>query len=239
VPAYNEQDRIYAAVAAIVTAARAVGVTIEIIIVNDGSTDGTALEMKRIERDFSVVRCLNRTQNLGMGASFLEGVRAARYEKISLLPADNGTSIYSMQRVFENYNRADIVIGYFLNTEVRSRFRHFISILFNLTYCLTFNVHVKYLQGTPCFPAAPLKAMKLRTKAYSSLAEINIRLLRSGASFVEVDGYLNPDNGKKSGTIKISTLLGVIRDYCALVYDIYIGNQAQYSHGPVRVVPKL
>src|SRR5436305_23683 len=125
VPVLNEEKRIRAAVASILGAAKCAGdFPLEIIIVNDGSSDGTGDEIRALEREFPMVRSIHHEKNMGMGASLIDAIKAARGEKICLFPGDNGTSAYSIRRVLENRDKADVVIGYFINTEARSAFRH-------------------------------------------------------------------------------------------------------------------
>ena len=238
VPVLNEEKRVRLAINSIRSAAKSAGdCPLEIIIVNDGSTDGTAQEVARLEREFPEIRSIAHPVNKGMGRCLIDAIAVAKGEKICLFPGDDGTAPYSIKRVLESKDKADVVIGYFVNTEERSYFRHGISTLYNLVYCLTFGIHIKYLQGSPCFPVQKVRAMKLSTDGYGILAEINIRLIRSGSSFLEVDGYLNKDNGKKSVTIRPATLYRVVRDYLRLWYEIFIRNPSLYKQKPHRVTP--
>ena len=241
IPAYNEEEGIRSSVLSVMAAAKQAGdIPIEIIIVNDGSRDRTAEAVRRLESEFPLVCSVDHPRNLGFGASFKDGIKKARGEKICLFPGDNATSIYSIKQVFLHCREADVVIGYFMDTEARSRFRNALSTIFNQTYCITFGVHVKYLQGSPCYSADRLRRLAIRSDGLSILAEINVKLLRSGASFLEVDGYYNSEVKKTS----LSGIAGLTRaalhaawNYLGLIYEVRIKDRGRYSQRPRRIRP--
>lgn len=239
IPALNEEERIRATVDAILSVTKEMGgIPVEIIIVNDGSTDGTAAEIGRLEREFPFIRSIHHRKNMGFGVSFMDAVRIAKYEKISLFAGDNVTSPYTIKNILKNRNAADVIVAYPLNTEVRSPFRRIVSTLFNLLYCATFEVHMKYLQGAPCFPVARVKELDIRASGYSVLAEINVKLLRSGATFMEVDGYFNPQPQMNS-SIKLRSLVKALSSFLGLVYEVKVRDRSRYLSPPRRIVPSL
>lgn len=80
VPAYNEAGNIVS----VLTPLQLVPAIQEIVLVSDGSTDGTA----RAARDFGGVRVIELAQNVGKTKAVLSGVREARYPIILLCDAD-------------------------------------------------------------------------------------------------------------------------------------------------------
>ena len=85
VPAYNEEHGIRPVLTSLGRTLSALpGVTYEIIVVDDGSTDGTS-EAARDLPDVSVVR---HDSNRGYGAALKTGLRHARYEWICITDAD-------------------------------------------------------------------------------------------------------------------------------------------------------
>jgi glycosyltransferase involved in cell wall biosynthesis len=78
--AHNEAPRI----AEVLSVAAAHPLLDEVIVVDDGSTDGTA----DIVRSFRSVRLLSYRENRGKSRAFADGVRVARYDYIMQLDAD-------------------------------------------------------------------------------------------------------------------------------------------------------
>jgi glycosyltransferase involved in cell wall biosynthesis len=106
IPAFNEKDGIAAAVKDIDAALRAGGLTFEIIVVDDGSTDGTAEVAERAP--CRLIRC---KMNGGYGSALKRGIATARSNLIIITDAD-GT--YPATRIPELVARAqdwDMVVG--------------------------------------------------------------------------------------------------------------------------------
>ena len=81
----------------------------ELILVDDGSTDGTLL---RIERSPNV-RVLQLKKNAGQSAAMLVGMRAARGESIVLLDGDLQNDPRDISKLLAEIERgADLVCGY-------------------------------------------------------------------------------------------------------------------------------
>lgn len=239
IPALNEEQNLRATVENVIGSAQAVQVSpIEIIVVNDGSTDRTAEIIKELEEEYSFIRSIHHPLNQGMGASFLEGAYSAKYDKVTLFAADNVTTPYMIKNLLKNTNTADLVIAYFLNTESRTQFRHILSILFCNLYIFTFNLHLKYTHGPAVYPKKLLKNLKLNSRGYSMFVEMNIKLLKQGIEFCEVDGYIYPD-AKRTGAVKLKTLIEVVSNYFLLVYEIYFKDKNLYNKKPKRVFPSL
>jgi glycosyltransferase involved in cell wall biosynthesis len=85
VPAYNEEHGIRPVLVSLLETMNALsGVTYEIIVVDDGSTDGTSEAV----RDLQGVSVVRHDSNRGYGAALKTGLRHAQYEWICITDAD-------------------------------------------------------------------------------------------------------------------------------------------------------
>jgi len=237
VPALNEEKNLRAAVESVIEGAEAAGnVTIEILIVDDGSTDGTASLIEEIMAKYSFVRAIHHSRNQGFGACFLSGLEAASYEWITLFPGDNCISVPTLTNMLKNCGKADVVCAYTVNTECRSRVRNVLSAIFSFIYTTTFNLHLRYINATPVYSVSQLRNEELRCFRYSFPSETTVRLLRKGCTFMEIQGFMNP-GARKSSALRIRNLAEVVFNYVLLIYDIYLRRRQAYAHAPVRVLP--
>ncbi len=85
-PAHNEEAALPLVVAAIMSAASAWN--LEIVIVDDGSTDGTWREIQALQKTHREVRGLRFTRNFGHQSAILAGLLAARGDAVIVMDAD-------------------------------------------------------------------------------------------------------------------------------------------------------
>lgn len=238
IPALNEQDNLKDAVKSVIRSSQSAGnIEIEIIIINDGSKDRTAAVADELAQEHGFVRVVHHAVNEGFGSCFLDGLRLAKYEKITLFPGDNGNSEFTTTQLLKNAHKADLIASYILNVETRSRARFVLSALYTLIYQATFDVYIRYMNGTPVYSVAQLRKLKLFSQRYSLFAEINIKLLRSGVTYYEVPSTLN-EAVAKSSAIKFKNLVEVFRCFLRLVYEIHVKHRKQFSVRSKRVIPE-
>jgi dolichyl-phosphate beta-glucosyltransferase len=112
IPAYNESARIPATLESVVACIREKGWPVEVVVVNDGSTDSTA----RLVKDFALhapeVRLLENPGNRGKGFSVRAGILQAQGEVVMFTDSDLSAPIEEAELLFAAIaNGADIAIG--------------------------------------------------------------------------------------------------------------------------------
>lgn len=111
VPIYNEVDRLAQNAVTIHTYLREISADFELILVNDGSTDGSASVMEKFARGRREVKTINLAVNRGKGGAVKEGVLAAKKALILFLDADLATPITELPKLLPYLSEAKIVIG--------------------------------------------------------------------------------------------------------------------------------
>jgi dolichyl-phosphate beta-glucosyltransferase len=112
IPAYNEEKRIQATLTRVKEYLRVSGCSYEIIVVDDGSKDNTAIMVKAFCRDKGRVSLLTNAENKGKGYSVKKGVMQAGGSLILFLDADLATPIEEVEKIFPWFERGyDVVIG--------------------------------------------------------------------------------------------------------------------------------
>ena len=107
IPAYDEAAHVADQVRAVQKVMAASGWTWELIVVDDGSTDGTA------EKAASVggVRVLRRSRNRGYGAALKLGIDHARYAWILITDADGTYPVEAIPGLLARAADNDMVVG--------------------------------------------------------------------------------------------------------------------------------
>ena len=233
VPAFNEELYLLDAVNSIVRAGQIENIELDIIIVNDGSRDNTQDIINDLEKKYEFVRSIHNVRNLGMGTSLLKVIKIAKGEKFLILPGDGDISEGDIIKMFANMNKAEMVFLYYLNKEMRGRFRNVISLLYNAIHIMVFDIYVQYISGPCIYPMKKMKELKLKSKRLSIAAEISIKLLSLGCTYCEVSGHMQ--KGKiGSNAISINNLLEVSISFLKLLIEIKIKKRRLYNKVPVR-----
>jgi glycosyltransferase involved in cell wall biosynthesis len=114
IPAYNEANRLPATLGRVLAWLDAQSLEFrELIVVNDGSTDGTAALVESLRDAHPRLRLLNNPGNRGKGYSVRHGMLEARGEWVLFSDADLSTPIEDAARLVAAATeaRADIAIG--------------------------------------------------------------------------------------------------------------------------------
>jgi hypothetical protein len=109
IPAYNEQDRLPRAMAAL--ADHLDPASTEVIVVDDGSTDATAAVADELLAGWPHGRRISLDRNRGKGRAVRTGVLASTARMVAFVDADSATDARCLHDLFSALDTADVAIG--------------------------------------------------------------------------------------------------------------------------------
>lgn len=112
IPAYNEAAVIARAVAEAEDALVAHFSQFEVLVVDDGSTDGTACEVGRIRAKAPHTQFIRHDVNRGYGAALRTGFEAANFELVAFTDADCQFDLAELPRLVRLTEEVPVVVGY-------------------------------------------------------------------------------------------------------------------------------
>jgi len=107
VPAHNEEKAIGGVLDEVIDAMEPLDITYEIIVVDDGSTDGS----RAVCESRPEVRVISHAYNRGTGAARSTGTRAARGFYIVMIDADGSYPASAIPTMLDDLAECDMVIG--------------------------------------------------------------------------------------------------------------------------------
>jgi dolichol-phosphate mannosyltransferase len=194
VPTYNERDNILKLIDAVLAQAD----ELDVLVVDDGSPDGTgALVDERAAAD-DRVHILHRERKLGLGTAYLAGFRWALerdYEFIFEMDADFSHDPQHLPQFLASVENADLVLG--------SRYREGRVTIVNwpiarLMLSYFANVYARAVTGLQvydatggfkCFRRKVLEAIdltKVKSNGYAFQIEMSFRAWKKGFRIVEI-----------------------------------------------------
>lgn len=194
IPTYNEKDNI----ARLIDQVLARDERLDVLVVDDGSPDGTGAIVDEIKASNPRVDIIHRDRKLGLGTAYLAGFKwalARRYAFVFEMDADFSHDPAHLPQFLEALGGADLVIG--------SRYRNGRVTVVNwpvgrLLLSYAANIYARVVTGLQlfdstagfkCFRREVLEALDLdavRSSGYAFQIEMNFRAWKKGFRLVEI-----------------------------------------------------
>lgn len=111
IPAYNEAERLPETLALVRDYLEQQSFTAEVLVVDDGSTDGTAACVQKMQKRFPQLRLERTPENQGKGGAVRHGMLQATGEYRLFMDADHSTPITELDKFLPELEHFDVLIG--------------------------------------------------------------------------------------------------------------------------------
>jgi glycosyltransferase involved in cell wall biosynthesis len=223
IPAFNEVDTIEALVARV----QAVDIDKELIIVDDGSTDGTREKLAAIAACAENVRVLHHDRNQGKGASLRSAFALVQGEVVIVQDADLEYDPAEYEHVIRPIlqGRADVVFGSRFVGDRPHRVLFFWHSVGNRFLTLLSNMltNLNLTDIEACYKAfrrEVIQSVPLRENRFGFEPEITAKVAHRGCRIYEV-GVSYAGRTYREGK-KINWKDGVRAIWCILKYNLFV-----------------
>lgn len=225
-PAYNGASNLKAMLDSLIASLDSEGIRHEVIVVSDGSTDGTPEAARRCQAER--VRVLHYRENQGKGHALRAGLAQSRGRHVAFIDSDGDLDpedlvrFLSLERMYD----ADLVVGSKRHPCSHVSYpiiRRFMSWTYHKLVRILFRIRVRDTQtGIKLIRRDALKLVLplLRENRYAFDLELIVALRRAG--YVRVfEAPVNLGYRFKS-TISVGGVAGIVRDTLSIWWRCYV-----------------
>jgi len=226
IPTYNEIENL----PLMIPRLEALGLGLEILIVDDGSPDGTGAWVREQQKTKPFLHLIERQGKQGLGSAYVRGFRFALerdYDFVFEMDADFSHDPAYLADFLEAIREADLVIG--------SRYIRGVNVvnwpMSRLLLSYFANMYARWITGMPvqdatggfkCFRTSALRKLDLdgiSSGGYSFQIEVNYKLWKKGCRIREIPIIFKD---RTAGTSKMSG--GIIREALFLLIKLRLGG---------------
>jgi dolichol-phosphate mannosyltransferase len=225
VAAYNEAENLGPTVETIVRALRETVDDYEIIVVDDGSTDGTRQIADVLAASNPRVVVIHNPGNMGLGYGWMRAIEAANKATFVFIPGDNTWPYPSLRDLFGSMGKAEVITSYPTNSEIRVPARRVLSSAYTAGLNLLFGLNLHYYHGLTIYPIEFLRADVITTHGFASMSEALLRAIHQGLTYVAVPCAIEERATGRSKAVSLHSLKSVVDTIGRLFWDLRVRSQ--------------
>jgi glycosyltransferase involved in cell wall biosynthesis len=201
---------------------------VEIVVVDDGSTDQTLSEALAATSQMPGASVLSHPANRGKGQALFTGARVATGDLIVFLDADLDLPPEQLPALLAGMGEADVLVGAKRDSMAAGRYpliRRILSRLFSLATVGAFGLTVTETQtGLKIFRREVLEKVipQMRIDGYAYDLEMLVRAQRAGFKLAQTPVELGP--GASTASLRGGMLWQMARDTARLQWWVWTGR---------------
>lgn len=173
VPCLNEEKSIVRTVEDVVSVAATLPMPVDVLMIDDGSTDNTGELADRLCEKYPRCRAHHNPRNLGLGRSVMSAYRELPdMSWITVIPGDGEIDFRSIHNFIAIREEYDLILGYFQNPVIRPTRRRLASASFRQVVRSLYGFDFRYLNGMKMYRVDVFRGIDVSSSGYAYTAEL-------------------------------------------------------------------
>lgn len=207
IPAYNEANNIEVLVENIFQVTSEINnFNFSIFIVDDGSTDNTALIIKKLIQKHTNISVYTHDVNKGFGITIKEVFQKPKTDWVLFLSGDNQFPASNISKMLFEMKNYDFILGY-RNIRNDNFIRKFNSYIYNFLVSKVAGRKIKDVSSIALVKSSLVKQLELNSNSGFIHAEILLKSLQKGANLIEVPVLHNERSYGEASGGKLATIM--------------------------------
>jgi dolichol-phosphate mannosyltransferase len=231
VSCYNERDFIVATLETVRRATTRLGLTYDIVIIDDASRDGSPELIKQYiaEHPDSNIVFRQNAANKGWAQNYVDSTFIGKGRYHRAICGDNSEMEATLRAVLRPLGEADIIIPYYVEVRHKRLFRHVVSSIYTFLVNLLSGNSLRYYNGLPIHRRYNVMRWHSDTRGFGFQADILCLLLGQGATYREVALSAIEQRPGSSNALTCKNLLSVAHT----LSDILLRRISNRIHGQI------
>lgn len=219
IPAYNEKVTIEKVVSEALGVLKKLKIDHEIVLVDDGSTDGTGKLIDKLARN-KRIRAVHHKKNKGFTGAIRTAFASARKHLVFLAPADGQFDFNELPKFVDAIRGYDVATGYRVSNEERLA-RKIKALIFHIPYVFLnqqlLGINLREFSTVSLWRRRIIQRIEVESDDRSAmfLPEVISKAIRERYKFVEIPVHWKVRRGgKEKGAnmlVAVKSLLGIVK----------------------------
>ena len=193
----------------------------EILIVDDGSSDGSVNEIHKLQQQFpKLTKVVLHPKNLGIGMALRSGYNNAQYENICSVPADGQYDVNELipyltiePHTFVSFYRKE-------NLQYTS-FRNILSYINKRINSFFMGMRMRDVNWVKAFKTEEIRSFDWKLTSSLIESELCSKLIAKGNTVVEVDSIYHPRLAGVSKGASVKIVIQALKETLKLIFIIF------------------